>query len=139
MNENFDDLEFQKRKVDWIYLEIQDLELRANETVNQAFQLSTKYGAEVKIFGSLILMTLGTIPDQIPVERKQKQLIAELTRAFGLSAKILYGSVMAHCGYLTGGLFQYALVTPQFTEARQQVMRLDWGQIAEFQSSTQVG
>lgn len=138
MNENLDDLEFEERRVDWVYLEIRGMELHPNETVEQAFQLSTKYGAEVKIFGSLILMTLGTIPGQIPVEGRQKQMIAELTRTFGHSVKILYGSVMAHCGFLTGGLFQYALVTPQFTEARQQVVQLDWGQIAEFQSKAHV-
>ena len=134
MNERLDRADFAKRPVDWVFLEIRDIDTDTERVVSTVGRIAEKYGADCRMFGSLILMTLGTLLFESPWEGRPQEMVGALSQAFGSTAKILYGSSIGHCGFLGVRRLHHALLTPQLTEARQHVGSLDWGQVIEFQT-----
>ena len=133
MNERLDRANFTKRPVDWVFVEVRDIDSQIEHIVSNISRLADEYGADYRMFGSLVLLTLGTLPFESPWEGRPQEFIGALSRTFGSAAKILYGSTIGHCGFLGRTRIHYALLTPQLTEARQHVGSLDWGQVVEYQ------
>jgi hypothetical protein len=133
MQETLDEPKLKEGRIDWVLVQLRDEDPAIENNVNIACRIAEENGADFDLFGSQIAITFGTLVDDAPLAKRPEHAREELAHSLHSAAKILYGSDIGRSGFLAGpNHLGYTFVLPYFSEARQRVDSLDWGDVVEF-------